>query len=103
MGGPQRASLHLAPTPGEKGGRQDVLVDPDPPNKASEHGQDGREYGTKVREETKNTIFATDARPAQPLGGERKQLKLGDRLVLKVRSTGDMCGMQARRLCRLAS
>lgn len=52
-GGRHRASLHLAPTPGERGGRQDVVVDTDPPNEASEHGQDGREYGTKVREETK--------------------------------------------------
>lgn len=52
-GEPQRAWLHLAPTPGERGGRQDVVVGTDPPNKASEHGQDGREYGTKVREETK--------------------------------------------------
>lgn len=34
---------------------QDVVVDPDPdpPGLASQHRQDGREYGTKVREETK--------------------------------------------------
>lgn len=39
----------------EPASRQDVVVDPDPdpPSQASQHRQDGREYGTKVRDETK--------------------------------------------------
>lgn len=46
--------IHLASAPGRRGA-QDVVVDPDPdpPIQASQHRQDGREYGTKVREETK--------------------------------------------------
>lgn len=50
LGDPNTSTWHL-----DRERSRDVFVDPDPdpPSQASQHRQDGREYGTKVREETK--------------------------------------------------
>lgn len=76
--GPSTWHRHL-----ERESSQDVVVDPDPdpPSQASQHRQDGREYGTKVREETK-TLASYPCRGCQtrraPEDKFKQRQKLGD-------------------------